>query len=52
VPARPICSYEEYVRRSAPRCRYYPPEVAADRRKLRRMLMATVPYPTWERPEE
>jgi len=46
VPARPICTYQEFVRRSVPRCRYYPPEVTGDRRKLRRVLMDTIPYPS------
>jgi len=46
VPARPICTYQEFVRRSAPRCRRYPPEVAGDRRRLRQVLMATIPYPS------
>jgi len=45
VPARPVCSYEEYVERCAQRCRYYPPEVTSDRRRLRAALLASLPYP-------
>ena len=45
VPARPVCSYEEYVERCAQRCRYYPPEVTSDRRRLRAVLLASLPYP-------
>ncbi|GBD13884.1 2,3,4,5-tetrahydropyridine-2,6-dicarboxylate N-acetyltransferase [bacterium HR24] len=52
VPARPVCTYDEYVRRSAPRCRHYPPEVTSNRRRLRRVLLDTLPYPTWGPGEE
>jgi acetyltransferase-like isoleucine patch superfamily enzyme len=46
VPARHICSYEEYVERMIPRCRYFPPDVAADRKKLKDVLLSTIPHPT------
>jgi acetyltransferase-like isoleucine patch superfamily enzyme len=45
VPARYICSYEQYVERMIPRCRSYPPDVTADRKKLRDVLLATIPQP-------
>ena len=41
APARMICTYEEYVERTAARCRYFPPEVADDPRRLREALLAT-----------
>jgi acetyltransferase-like isoleucine patch superfamily enzyme len=44
APARVICTYEEYVNRTAPRCRYYAPEVASDPDRLRRAL-ADLPEP-------
>jgi len=48
VPARRICSYEEYVERMIPRCRHYPPVVAADRKKLKDVLLSTIPQPDRE----
>ena len=48
VPARRICSYEEYVERMIPRCRHYPPDVAADRKKLKDVLLSTIPQPDRE----
>lgn len=42
-PARRICSYDEYVERTAPRCRYYPPEVASHPRLLREELLRVLP---------
>jgi len=43
-PARLICTYEEYVQRTARRCRYYAPEVASDPARLREAL-AGLPEP-------
>lgn len=43
VPARYICSYADYVERTAPRCRYYDPEVASNGNRLRDVLLATLP---------
>ncbi len=40
VPARPVCTYDEYVERTAPRCRYFAPEVASDPDRLREALIA------------
>jgi acetyltransferase-like isoleucine patch superfamily enzyme len=48
VPARHICSYEEYVARMIPRCRSYPPDMTADRKKLKDVLISTIPHPTAE----
>ena len=48
VPARRVCSYEEYVERMIPRCRSYPPDVTADRKKLKDVLISTIPHPTAE----
>ncbi|MCI0813818.1 MAG: acyltransferase, partial [Chloroflexi bacterium] len=39
VPAHVICTYDEYVQRTAPRCRYFPPEVADDPDRLREALL-------------
>jgi len=41
APARVICTYDEYVERTAPRCRYFPPEVADDPDRLREALLST-----------
>ncbi len=41
APARAICTYDEYVSRTAPRCRYFPPEVADDPDRLREALLST-----------
>ncbi|MCH7953659.1 MAG: acyltransferase [Chloroflexi bacterium] len=41
VPAHVICTYDEYVQRTAPRCRYFPPEVADDPDRLREALLET-----------
>jgi len=41
APARAICTYDEYVARTAPRCRYFPPEVAGDPDRLREALLST-----------
>jgi acetyltransferase-like isoleucine patch superfamily enzyme len=48
VPARRICSYEEYVERMILRCRSYPPDVTADRKKLKDVLLSAIPHPTTE----
>jgi acetyltransferase-like isoleucine patch superfamily enzyme len=48
VPARRVCSYEEYVERMVPRCRSYPPDVTADRKKLEDVLLSTIPHPAEE----
>ena len=48
VPARRICSYEEYIERMLPRCRTYPPNVAADRKKLKEVLLLTIAHPADE----
>jgi acetyltransferase-like isoleucine patch superfamily enzyme len=37
-PARTICTYDEYVERTAPRCRHYAPEIADDPKRLRETL--------------
>src|SRR4030042_937975 len=42
VPARRVCSYEEYVERMIPRCRSYPPDVTADRQTLKDVLISTI----------
>ncbi len=41
VPARAICTYDEYVERTVPRCRYFPPEVASEPDRLREALLST-----------
>ena len=41
APARVTCTYDEYVQRTAPRCRYFPPEVADDPDRLREALLET-----------
>jgi hypothetical protein len=41
-PARYICSYEEFVEKTAPQCRYYSDEVASDAEALRKVLMETI----------
>jgi acetyltransferase-like isoleucine patch superfamily enzyme len=43
VPASRICSYDEYVERTAARCRRYAPEVTADRERLKDVLLRTLP---------
>jgi acetyltransferase-like isoleucine patch superfamily enzyme len=48
VPARYVCSYEQYVERMIPRCRVYPPDVTADRKKLKEVLLSAIPYPAAE----
>jgi acetyltransferase-like isoleucine patch superfamily enzyme len=50
-PARAICTYGEYVQKAAPRCRYYPPEIAGDPELLRDAL-ASLPEPDAHLPEE
>jgi acetyltransferase-like isoleucine patch superfamily enzyme len=50
VPARFICTYDEYVRRTAPRCRHYPADVASDPARLREAL-ASLPPAGAEEPE-
>lgn len=42
-PARYICSYDDYTRRTARRCAYYSPEVATDAELLREVLLGTLP---------
>jgi acetyltransferase-like isoleucine patch superfamily enzyme len=49
-PARAICTYAEYVERTAPRCRYYPPEIAGDAELLLEAL-ASLPEPDAHLPE-
>jgi acetyltransferase-like isoleucine patch superfamily enzyme len=44
VPARFICSLDEYVKSSSGRCTYYPPAVARSARQLRHALMRQFPY--------
>ena len=44
VPARFICSLDEYVKRSSARCTYYPPEVARSVSRLRCALMKQFPF--------
>ncbi len=51
VPARFVCSYDDYVRRSAPRCRHYAPDVAADPARLRASLESLPPAGAEERTE-
>ena len=48
VPARNICTYEQYVERMVPRCRSYAPDVMADRKKLKAILLSTIPQPVGE----
>jgi acetyltransferase-like isoleucine patch superfamily enzyme len=45
APARFICTLDEYVERTSARCTYYPPEVAKNLGKLRRVLMKQYPHP-------
>jgi len=45
VPAHYICSFEEYVRKTAVACGYYPPELLADPARLREVLLSTLPVP-------
>ena len=45
VPARYICSYEEYVSRTAPRCGFYPPDIVSDPKRLRSALTSSLPWP-------
>lgn len=49
VPARFVCSYDEYVRQMAPQCRTYAPELTSDRDALKRHLLETLPEP--DRPD-
>jgi len=44
-PARYICSYEEFVEKTAPQCPHYSPEVASDPEALRKVLMETIGAP-------
>jgi acetyltransferase-like isoleucine patch superfamily enzyme len=44
VPARFICTLDEYVQRTSARCTYYAPEVARNFEKLREALMQEHPY--------
>jgi acetyltransferase-like isoleucine patch superfamily enzyme len=43
VPARLICTYNEYVERTSRRCTRYPTYVTADRDCLREVLLASLP---------
>ena len=45
VPAHYICSYQEYVARTAPRCALYPPHIASDPGRLRSVLTTSLPRP-------
>lgn len=45
VPAKFICTLDEYVRRSVARCSYYPPEVASDLKRLGQVLRWQFPHP-------
>jgi acetyltransferase-like isoleucine patch superfamily enzyme len=45
TPAAYICSYDEYVERSAERCEQYPPELVANAEALKHVLSKTVPQP-------
>lgn len=38
MPARYVCSYDDYVRRTAPRCHHYTADVASDPARLRAAL--------------
>lgn len=49
VPARFISTYDDYVRRVAPQCASYGPEVTSDPAALKRTLLQTLPPP--DRPE-
>jgi acetyltransferase-like isoleucine patch superfamily enzyme len=42
-PAKAVCTYDEYVAKAAPRCRYYPPDVASDAERLREALLGGLP---------
>src|SRR4051812_47255318 len=44
VPARLVCSLDEYVTRTSARCTYYSPEVARSARRLRCALMKQFPF--------
>jgi acetyltransferase-like isoleucine patch superfamily enzyme len=44
-PARYICSYEEYVAKTAPLCARYEEDVASDPERLREVLMETIGAP-------
>ena len=54
VPARYVCTLDEYVKRTSERCTYYPPEVARSARRLRSALMKQFPpdIPRASMPEE
>jgi acetyltransferase-like isoleucine patch superfamily enzyme len=41
-PARYICSYDEFVEKTAPLCRRYAEDVASDTEALRRVLLETI----------
>ncbi len=43
VPARPICTTEQYIERAVARCTRYPPDILADRRRLQAVLMEQFP---------
>lgn len=43
VPAKHICNLEEYIARSVPRCQEIPPDVVADRKKLKQFLLDRLP---------
>jgi acetyltransferase-like isoleucine patch superfamily enzyme len=45
VPATFVCSLDDYIERSTARCTYYPPEVASNLSRLRRVLMQQFPPP-------
>ncbi len=42
-PARFVCTYEDYARRTARRCVYYSPEVTSDPELLKEVLLDTLP---------
>ena len=44
VPARFVCTIEEYTRRTSARCTYYPPEVARSGPRLRQALIREHPF--------
>ena len=43
VPARVVCTIEDYVQRTSARCTYYPPEVARSGPRLRQALIPQLP---------
>ncbi len=43
VPARYICSYEDYVERVSTQCGYYAPDITNDRDRLKEVLLETLP---------